>query len=184
VCIAAASAGCLGASIAWGRRRLPSSLLVAASSAVLLVGCVTDYGKPNASTASSTSHVPLPKRALLAPPTQPACMLQTPGLTEQSQAERAEPGPTLAWALAAQEGSNEPNGSGDWPPTSEAMRRHMLVQTEPNSSLSQRIRLEYERDCFQRAEIRLRKQLLQLQAAIDKTIRSVKRISRDPTQAP
>jgi hypothetical protein len=30
----------------------------------------------------------------------------------------------------------------------------------------------------------VRKQLLQLQAAIDKTIRSVKRISRDPTQAP
>lgn len=182
--IAAASVDCLGASIAWGRRLLRSSLLAAASSAFVLVGCVTDYGKQNASTASSKSHVPLPKHALLAPPTQPACTLQTPGLTEQSQGERAELGPTIAGALAAQEGSNEPNGSGDWPLTSEVMRRHMLVQAEPNSSLSQRIRLEFERDCFQRAEIRLRKQLLQLQAAIEKTIRSVKRSSRDPTPAP
>lgn len=60
----------------------------------------------------------------------------------------------------------------------------MPVQSNPNASLSQRIKLEYERNCFQQAEMRLREQLLQLQAAIGKTIRSVKRNERsDSTRA-
>ena len=89
--------------------------------------------------------------------------------------------------LAARERFDESNGLGVLPLTSGTVPQpnRLLVQADPNASLSQRIKLEYERNCFQRAEIRLREQLLQLQAAIGKTIRSVKRIGRsDPSKAP
>jgi hypothetical protein len=41
--------------------------------------------------------------------------------------------------------------------------------------LSLRIRLEYERDCFRRAEMRTRERLLQLQRAVDATAKAVRR---------
>ena len=43
------------------------------------------------------------------------------------------------------------------------------------SALSQRIKLEYERDCFRRAEMRIRERLLKLQRAVAVTARAVKR---------
>ena len=50
-----------------------------------------------------------------------------------------------------------------------------LAQADPNLGLSQRIRLEYERDCFRRAEIRARERLLQLQRAVSRTAKAIKR---------
>ena len=186
--IAVASAGVLRASISWSRQHLRSSLLAAGSSALLLVGCASDYSQKNSSTPGSKSQVPLPKQALLAPPKEPACSLESSGLkTEESRAERTEGASTIVANLAARERFDESNGLGVLPLTSGTVPQpnRMLVQTDPNASLSQRIKLEYERNCFQRAEIQLREHLLQLQAAIGKTIRSVKRIGRsDPTKAP
>ena len=50
-----------------------------------------------------------------------------------------------------------------------------VAQADPNLALSQRIKLEYERDCFRRAEIRIRERLLKLQQAVAVTARAVKR---------
>ena len=41
-----------------------------------------------------------------------------------------------------------------------------VAQADPNLALSQRIKLEYERDCFRRAEMRIRERLLKLQRAM------------------
>jgi hypothetical protein len=54
-----------------------------------------------------------------------------------------------------------------------------VAQADPNLALSQRIKLEYERDCFRRAEIRIRERLLQLQRAVAVTARAVKRAEQD-----
>jgi hypothetical protein len=183
-----ASAGVLGAFISWGRRHLRPSLFAAASGALMLVGCASDYDKPSSSVQSSKSRVPLPKHALLAPPPESTCLLKTSALNNgQSSAKTAEPAVIIGSLAAHDRFDDISGGSLDWPPAFGAERQpnHMLVQTDPTFSLSQRIRLEYERNCFQQAEIRLRAQLLQLQAAIDKTIRSVKRIEKSaPPKAP
>ena len=48
-----------------------------------------------------------------------------------------------------------------------------LAQASSDASLAERIRLEYERNCFQRAEVRVREKLLQLQVAVRKTVRAI-----------
>jgi hypothetical protein len=53
-----------------------------------------------------------------------------------------------------------------------------LVQPGPGSSLAEGIRLEYERNCFQRAEVRVRDRLLRLQKAVRKTIRAIRSTER------
>jgi hypothetical protein len=50
------------------------------------------------------------------------------------------------------------------------------VHGSSDGALSQRVRLEFERNCYQQAEMRARAQLLRLQAAVGKTIRSLDRI--------
>src|SRR5262249_15338515 len=55
-----------------------------------------------------------------------------------------------------------------------------LVQTEPDASLAARIRLEYERDCFRRAEARMRERLERLQCAVRRTVRAARRIEQSP----
>jgi hypothetical protein len=50
--------------------------------------------------------------------------------------------------------------------------------------LGQVIKLEYERNCFERAEWRVRSRLLRLQAAVAKTISAVKRVGHDASSGP
>ena len=52
------------------------------------------------------------------------------------------------------------------------------ANTGPNANLSQRITLEYERDCYQQAELRVRHRLLRLQAAVGSTMRAVRQLDR------
>jgi hypothetical protein len=107
-----------------------------------------------ASPRSAKLEIPLPERALLQPKVEPGCELK---------AEGGEP--------SVQSGGQPPA------PTSEANRR--LDQVASNAALGLRMRLEYERDCFRRAEIQARDQLHRLQAAVGKTIKTVKRIERN-----
>jgi len=179
--IAVARAGVLGASISWRRQHLWSPLLAVGLSGSLLLGCVADYALQGSSTPSNLPPVPLPKQALLAPPKEPACTLTNSGVSsEDGRAERAERVSTRVAKLATRERSDESNGLGDPPPASGAapQTNPMLAQTNPPVSLSQQIKLEYERNCFQQAEMRVRARLLQLQAAIGKTMRAVRRIER------
>jgi hypothetical protein len=126
----------LRASILWCRWQGRPALLAVGAGALLLAGCQAPQGD---AAPDFGSQVPLPKRALLAPPKEPGCTLDGPG--------------------------------GARPPDDRQA-------TAPGTSLSERIRLEHERNCYQQAELRLRRQLLQLQAAIGRTIASIKRIGR------
>ena len=176
--IAVASADVLGASISWNRRRPLSLLLAVSLSGSLLLGCVADYTQQGSSTPSNPPPIPLPKQALLAPPKEPACTLKNSGVSsEDGQAERAEHVSTRVANLATRGHSDEPKGLSVPPPASGAARQTipMLAQTNPPVCLSQQIKLEYERNCFQQAEMRVRARLLQLQAAIGKTMKAVKR---------
>ena len=177
--VAAASAGVLSASIAWSREHLRSSLLAAGFSGCLLLSCTAVYPQKVSSPLRSTPHIPLPKQALLEPPKEPDCTVKTSGgKSEDSRAEASEPVSTVVANLAPHGRSDASKGAGSSPPASETapQPRRVLVEADPKASLSLRIKLEYERDCFQRAEMRVRESLLQLQKAIAKTIRAVKRV--------
>jgi len=110
-----------------------------------------------ASPRSAKLVVPLPERALLQPQSEPGCELKA------SQEEGGEPSIRSGGQLPA--------------PPPESYRK--LGQVDSNAALGLRMRLEYERDCFRRAEIQARDRLHQLQAAVGETIKSVKRIERN-----
>ena len=52
--------------------------------------------------------------------------------------------------------------------------------SEKNADLALRIKLEYERECYRQAEIRVREQLRKLQASASDTVRAVKQLEHDP----
>jgi hypothetical protein len=140
-------------------------------SGCVLLGCAAEYGQQG-SNAPATPPIPLPNQALLTPPPDPGCALKTSHLNgHQGRAERA---PTKVANLATGE---RPLASDAPPPTSGTASppSGAIVQTDPNASLAERIKLEYERDCFQRAETRVRERLVRLQSAVRKTAKAVKR---------
>jgi hypothetical protein len=122
---------------------------------------------------SGPSRIPLPKRTLLEPPPEPNCTTEAsrPG-GYGGNLSGPEHHRTMVASLAAAGNAD----SLDAPATGAPLQSgSTLAQTEPNLGLSQRIRLEYERDCFRRAEIRARERLLQLQRAVNRTAKAVKR---------
>ncbi len=127
---------------------------------------------------SGPARIPLPKRTLLEPPPEPNCTTEAsrPGGYGSNLPAPAHHRTMVASLAAA--------GNPDTldAPTSAApiQSGSTLAQTDPNLGLSQRIRLEYERDCFRRAEIRARERLLQLQRAVSRTAKAVKR-TEQPT---
>src|SRR5262245_59273446 len=52
--------------------------------------------------------------------------------------------------------------------------------TEKNADLALRIKLEYERECYRQAEVRVREQLRKLQASASETVRAVKQLEHNP----
>jgi hypothetical protein len=48
-------------------------------------------------------------------------------------------------------------------------------EVERNAELALRIKLEYERECYRQAEMRVRERLHQLQSSIGETVKSVNR---------
>jgi hypothetical protein len=69
-----------------------------------------------------------------------------------------------------------PSASGSRAETRPPQHEAGSEKSDADASLSQRVRLEFERNCFRQAELRTRTQLLELQAAVGKTIRSIDRM--------
>ena len=113
-----------------------------------------DFPRPR---TRSQSRVPLPKAALLAPQAAPDC-----GEAKTADARPAA-GNSKRMASAA---VPEPASSATVPPSPDADR---------NAELALRIKLEYERECYRQAEMRVRERLHQLQSSIGETVKSVNR---------
>ena len=60
-----------------------------------------------------------------------------------------------------------------------AVRQDQQPQAGMTGELSQRVKLEYELDCYRSAELAARERLLQLQRAVKITIRALKRSQAD-----
>jgi hypothetical protein len=128
------------------------ALSVAGLGGCALFGCAADYRHVK-STSSARSSIPLPSAALLTPPAEPGCALKR-AATEESPEK--SPG-----------SSPSPTGPGAAP------------QPSRTPLLGQLVKLEYERNCFQRAEWRVRNKLRQLQAAVAKTMKAAKGVSQN-----
>ena len=113
-----------------------------------------DFARPR---PRSQSRVPLPKAALLAPQAAPDC-----GETRTADASPAA-GQSKRMASAA---TPEPASAATVPPSPDADR---------NAELALRIKLEYERECYRQAEMRVRERLHQLQSSVGETVKSVNR---------
>jgi hypothetical protein len=142
--------------------------------ALALAGCapayshhselVSDSPVAGAKRQASKKPVPLPSQALLAPQRTPDCE------GEAAIADKPESGPAR---VAKREGAEQPA-------TSDASAAVAPPQVESNADLALRIKLEYERECYRRAEIRVREQLRKLQASASETIKAVKQQEQDP----
>jgi len=152
--------------------RLP---FVAGLSGCVLLGCAAEYSQQGSSTPTK-SAIPLPNQALLTPHPEPGCTLKTSEVdSDKGQAAGEERKPGRVANLAAGERSRLSMTSDAAPSAPAAQPNPALVQTNPDASLAERIKLEYERDCFRRAEARAREKLAQLQSAVRKTARAVRR---------
>jgi len=153
--------------------RLLSIVSVAGLSACLLTGCATQHGRLDGSMQVAKSAIPLPERSLLKPQPEPGC---TTGMSRldggEISATRLDGTHTKVASLATPEQPSDDRSS-----TSAAPSQSMptLSQADPNAGLAVRIRLEYERNCFQRAELSARQRLHRLQAAVARTIAAVRR---------
>ncbi|KAB2920335.1 MAG: hypothetical protein F9K29_02320 [Hyphomicrobiaceae bacterium] len=148
-----------------------------------LAGCAPDYGEyDDAASVSaprprsrSFARVPLPSKALLAPPGEPDC---EPKATADNDTKEAQPGG--ARRLAARQ-----DEAAEAAMRSDAEARAMpqvdppTTQADPNADLALRIKLGYERECYRQAEKRVRERLQLLQASANATIKAVNRAQRD-----
>jgi hypothetical protein len=153
--------------------RLAAAISVAALGATLLASCskyevVGMYPEPE--------RIPLPKQALLQPEPAPAC-------TAEASAPETLGGDLRPSALRHARAAMLAVGATDAPrmPTTAVSGQSdsAVAQADPNLSLAQRIKLEYERDCFRRAEMRTRERLLKLQQAVAVTAKAVRRAEQD-----
>jgi hypothetical protein len=131
------------------------SICLVSLGAFLLLGCAAEYSQQGSRPQSAKSIIPLPERALMQPQGEPGC---------ESEAPREK---------SSEGGAEQRQSQREWEPN------HKQGQGDTNAALGLRIRLEYERDCFRRAELQTRDRLHRLQAAVGKTIKTVKRIERN-----
>ena len=128
------------------------ALTIAGLGSCALLGCAADYRHVK-STSSARASIPLPPEALLTAQPEPGCALKRAATEERTdKSPRSNPAPT------GPEAAPQPSGT---------------------PLLGQLVKLEYERNCFQRAEWRVRNRLQRLQAAVVKTIRAAKGISQN-----
>jgi hypothetical protein len=113
-----------------------------------------DFARPR---TRSESRVPLPRAALLSPQGAPDC----------GEAKTADPRPVAGDSKRmASTVVPEPASAAMVPPKAEADR---------DAELALRVKLEYERECYRQAEIRVRDRLRQLQGSVSETIKSINR---------
>ena len=154
--IAAANAGILHATCSW----LVAMSVVGLSGCALL-GCAADHRQVK-SISSPGPSIPLPSQALLAPQPDPGCALQGVAMEERSDKPPELNPPDSGHSATAPGASPQPS----------------------TRLLGQLIKLEYERNCFQKAEWRVRSRLLRLQTAVAKTIKAAKRVGQNTSSAP
>jgi hypothetical protein len=151
------------------RWRLAAVIGIAALAGCLLASC-SKYELVEAH--PEPARIPLPKQALLTREPEPGCTAQAaapethgdlrpPALHHAPAAMFAAAGASDSPRLPVMAASGQSDGA--------------LAQADPNLGLAQRIKLEYERDCFRRAEQRTREKLLKLQQAVAVPARAVKR---------
>ena len=68
---------------------------------------------------------------------------------------------------------NEPD-CGAEQPDAQRVASAAPAQPDPNADLALRIKLDYERECYRKAEERVRQRLQKLQAATSETVKAVK----------
>jgi hypothetical protein len=149
--------------------------LVALLSAAALAGCAPAYSEHAEAVAHSplpraqrqaASTIPLPAPALLASPRAPDCD-GTPVSADE---------PDAAAPKVAREASAEPSSStiaGE--PQAAAAAKSPPHPADTGAELAHRVRLEYERECYRRAEKRVRERLRKLQASVSEAVKAVKR---------
>ena len=163
----------LNAPLSWAHRHLRLPFVVALSGCALF-GCA-HFGQQGSST--TTKPIPLPSLALLTQHPEPGCELKASELNGHKG--RAEGAPVQVANLSGEQSykSAESGGAPSVPGPALQPNRG-LAQANPAASLAERIRLEYERNCFQRAEVRVREKLLQLQIAARKIVRAIEGTKR------
>jgi hypothetical protein len=118
-------------------------------------------------------RIPLPRQALLQRQPEPGCTAEAAGPDTlggdlRPSLQRHASAAMLA-AAAASDAPRMPANAN----LGAIGERHRAKRSEP--WLAQRIKLEYERDCFRRAEMRTRERLQKLQEAVAVTAKAVKR---------
>ena len=142
-------------------RRAASRALVVAITALgaAVSGCAPpyhddDFARPR---TRSESRVPLPRAALLSPQSAPDC----------EEPKTADARPTA--------GDPKRMASTVVPEPASAAMVRPNPDADKNAELALRVKLEYERECYRQAEIRVRDRLRQLQSSVSETIKSVNR---------
>jgi hypothetical protein len=107
--------------------------------------------------------VPLPKAALLARQAAPDC----------GEAKTADARPAA--------GDSKRMASAVTPAPASPATVSPSPEVERNAELALRIKLEYERECYRQAEMRVRERLHQLQSSVGETVKSVNR-TEQPTR--
>ena len=155
-----------------GHWRFVASVLVGGLSGCTLFGCAREFSdESHRELAAGQTRIPLPRPALLERQRDPGCTSETSGLDlRELQPRKSSHAPTR---LANH--SNMSIARSDVPaaPIVSTPDNNTLAQVD--ATLAQRIKLEYERDCFRRAEARVRERLRKLQVAVGATVKAVRR---------
>lgn len=128
----------------------PHVALGALLSAGIIGGCAAG-AMPSEEPAELSRRIPLPPAAMLAAAPVPSC---------SAAASTASATPPAAPAPAAA------------PPAATAP----AAEPAADATLAQRLKLEFERDCYKAAEAQMRRRLARLQAAARATARAVERL--------
>ena len=154
-----------------GRLRLAKSVFVVGLSGCALFGCAREYNvRVFGAPGFKQVRVPLPQQALLKPQPTPKCTLETSSALPQGQAQPSH-GEQTRVASLVMDGNVDRSISS----RSAAASNPVGIPVQTGLSLSQRVKLEYERDCFSRAEAQVRQRLLRLQVATGAMVKAIKR---------
>lgn len=153
--------------------RLAAAIGVAGLAGCVLVSC-SKYEMVGV--RPEPARIPLPKQALLRPEPESGCTAEASG--PETLGGDLRP-PALRHASAAMLAAAASDAPRLPARVISGVSDSAVAQADPNLTLSQRIKLEYERDCFRRAEMRIRERLLKLQRAVAVTARAVKRAEQD-----
>lgn len=158
-----------------GRRtgsQLGCALLLA--TAAQLTACAPEYPDHYAHAERMTMRspqprVPRPSKAAMSLPAAPTCNQDTAGRKEAANAGQQTNEREVQVAKLQTSAADVIVE----PPTGKRTGADPDNARDPNSDMARLIKLEYERECYRQAEIRARRQLAQLQAAMRETLNAL-----------